>query len=196
MVMYTREPGYTFTNEQILQFWLESDGPGGEVLVEICDHASPGIPLKMPIWSGFQLIRLSDGDFLEQVPDATVPHDFGRLIFRGSHLGDAEIVQLVADLVVRWKLEVPVAFANHFDSTKFGDDSKIFEDLRSRFWSTWSGVSDQQCAQIDARLRAENAPYALMVEFLGDPGNPKFRGLLSGATNDGNLGMLYQLAIE
>lgn len=196
MATYTREPGYTFTNDEILHFWLESDGPGGEVLVEICDHASPGIPLHMPIWSGFQLIRLSDGDFLEQVPDATVPHDFGRLIYRGSHLGDAEIVQLVVDLVVRWKLEVPVAFANHFDSAKFGDDSKNFEALRTRFWSTWSGVSDQQRAQIDTRLRAESRPYAQMVDFLGNPDNPEFRGLFSGAINDGNLGVLYQLGIE
>lgn len=196
MATHTREPGYAFTNDEILQFWLESDGPGGEVLVEICDHASPGIPLHMPIWSGFQLIRLSDGDFLEQVPDKTVPHDFGRLIFRGSHVGDAEVVQLVVDLVVRWKLEIPVAFANHFDSTKFGGDSKTFEALRSQFWSTWSGVSAAQRAEIDVRLSAESLTYAQMVDFLSSPGNPKFRDLLSAASNDGDLELLYQLATE
>jgi hypothetical protein len=195
MTLFTREPGYTFTNDDIVDFWLDSDGPGGEVLVDICDHEAPGIPLHMPIWSGYQLVRLTDGDFLEQVPDANAPHDFGRLIFRGSHLGEADITQLVVGLVTRNQLEIPVAFAFHFDSSRFGENAGNVETLRSRFWSTWSGISAKQQSLIDQQLGQSNPAYAAMVAFLEKPGNPRFRGLLESATKSDDLSPLYELPI-
>jgi hypothetical protein len=149
----------------------------------------------MPIWSGYQLVRLTDGDFLEQVPDANAPHDFGRLIFRGSHLGEADITQLVVGLVTRNQLEIPVAFAFHFDSSRFGENAGNVETLRSRFWSTWSGISAKQQSLIDQQLGQSNPAYAAMVAFLEKPGNPRFRGLLESATKSDDLSPLYELPI-
>ena len=196
MASHRRENGYTFTNDEIIDFWLDSDGPGGEVLVEICNHESPGTPLHMPIWSGYQLFRLSNGDFLEQVPDASVPHDFGQLIFRGAHLPDTEITVLIIDLVTRWQLETPVAFAFHFDSAKFGDDAETISALRARFWSTWSGVSPKQQSLIDQQLCEVNPVYASTVDFFRDPRNSRFRDLLESATNSNDLSPLYKLSID
>jgi len=190
---FKREHGHTFTNQEIMDFWTDSDGPGGEDLLEICDHAKPGTPLNMPIWSGYTLMRLTDGDVLEQVPDQTAPHDFGRLIFRGSNLGEDDITQLTVDLVTRNQLEIPVAFAFHFDSSRFGEDAGSLETLQSRFWSTWTGISTQQRTRLDERLRNENPAYATMVAFLEGPGNPRFRGLLESAVNESDLSVLYKL---
>jgi len=190
---FKREHGHAFTNQEIMDFWTDSDGPGGEDLLEICDHAKPGTPLNMPIWSGYKLMRLTDGDVLEQVPDQTAPHDFGRLIFRGSNLGEDDITQLTVDLVTRNQLEIPVAFAFHFDSSRFGEDAGSLETLQSRFWSTWTGISTQQRTRLDERLRNENPAYATMVAFLEEPGNPRFRGLLEPAVNESDLSVLYKL---
>ena len=190
---FKHESGHSFTNQEIMNFWTDSGGPGGEDLLEICDHAKPGTPLNMPIWSGYKLMRLTEGDLLEQVPDQTAPHDFGRLIFRGSNISDADITQLVVDLVTRNQLEIPVAFAFHFDSSRFGEDAGSLEMLRSRFWSTWPGISTQQRAHIDERLRSESRAYATMVAFLGEPRNPRFRGLLESAVNESDLSVLDKL---
>lgn len=190
---FKREHGHAFTNQEIMDFWTDSDGPGGEDLLEICDHAKPGTPLNMPIWSGYKLMRLTDGDVLEQVPDQTAPHDFGRLIFRGSNLGEDDITQIAVDLVTRNHLEIAVAFAFHFDSSLFGEDAGSLETLQSRFWSTWTGISTQQRTRLDERLRNENSAYATMVAFLEEPGNPRFRGLLESAVNESDLSVLYKL---
>lgn len=192
---FRREPGHALTNQEILDFWNDADGPGGEELLEICDHAKPGTPLNMPIWSGHKLMRLADGDLLEQVPDANAPHDFGRLIFRGSHLGEADVTQLVVGLVTRNQLEIPVAFAFHFDSSRFGENAGNVESLRSRFWSTWSGVSTQQQSIIDQQLSQSNPAYAAMVTFLDEPGNPRFRGLLESTVKASDLSAIYELSI-
>jgi hypothetical protein len=193
---FKREHGHAFTNQEIMDFWTDSDGPGGEDLLEICDHAKPGTPLNMPIWSGYKLMRLTDGDVLEQVPDQTAPHDFGRLIFRGSHLSDDDIIQLVVDLVTRNQLEIPVAFAFHFDSSRFDQDAENVETLRSRFWSTWPGITSDQRASIEEHLRNENPAYATMVAFLEEPRNPRFRGLLESAVNESVLSVLYELPAD
>ena len=193
MTTFNRENGHVFTNQEIMDFWTDADGPGGEDLLEICDHAKPGTPLNMPIWSGYKLMRLTDGDLLEQVPDQTAPHDFGRLIFRRSNLSEADITQLIVDLIIRNKLEIPVAFAFHFDSSRFGESAGNVETLRSRFWSTWSGITSDQCARIDERLRGENRAYATMVAFLTDPDNAKFHGLRESAVNASDLSVLYEL---
>lgn len=190
---FHREPGHALTNQEIMDFWTDSDGPGGEEVLEICDHAKPGTPLNMPIWSGYKLMRLADGDLLEQVPDQTAPHDFGRLIFRGSNLSDDDITQLVVDLVSRNQLEIPVAFALHFESSRFGEDAESVGNLRSRFWSNWSGITAGLRARIDERLRGENRAYATMVAFLADPRDPRFRGLLESAVNGFDLSVLYEL---
>lgn len=176
-----------------MDFWTDVDGPGGEELVEISDHEKPGTPLNMPIWSGYKLMLLADGDLLEQVPDQTAPHDFGRLIFRGSNLSDDDITQLVVDLVSRNQLEIPVAFAVHFDSSRFGEDAESVGNLQSRFWSTWPGISTEQRATIDERLHSENRAYATMVAFLAAPRDPRFRGLLESAVNASDLSVLYEL---
>jgi hypothetical protein len=193
---FRRESGHSFTNQEILDFWNDADGPGGVELVEICDHAKPGTPLNMPIWSGYKLMRLTDGDVLEQVPDQTAPHDFGRLIFRGSHLSDDDIIQLVVDLVTRRRLEIAVTFAFHFDSSRFGEDAGTLETLRSRFWSTWLGISTQQRATIDQRLLSAHRAYATMVAFLEEPGNPRFHELLASAVNESDLSVLYELPAD
>lgn len=195
MMTFRREPGHALTNQEILDFWNDADGPSGEELLEICDHAKPGTPLNMPIWSGHKLMRLADGDLLEQVPDANAPHDFGRLIFRGSHRGEADITQLVVGLVTRNQLEIPVAFAFHFDSSRFGENAGNVESLRSRFWSNWSGVSPQQQSLIDQQLSQSNPAYAAMVAFLDEPGNPRFRGLLKSAVKASDLSAIYELSI-
>jgi hypothetical protein len=192
-MIFQREPDHAFTNQEILNFWNDADGSGGEELLEICDHAKPGTPLNLPIWSGHKLLRLTDGDVLEQVPDQTAPHDFGRLIFRGSNLSEEDIIQLVVDLVTRNQLEIAVAFALHFDSSRFGEDAENMETLRSRFWSTWPGFAPTQRATIDERLRHESPTYATMLEFLEEPRSPRFEGLLSSAINDADLGLLYKL---
>jgi hypothetical protein len=193
MALYTRENGHAFTNQEVLDFWHDSDGPGGFVLVEICDHAKPGTPLNLPIWSGFQLFVLSDGDVLERLPDETAPHDFGRLVFRGSHLGDAEVAQLVIDMITRQKLEIAAAFALHFDASTFGEDAQSVGNLRRRFWSTWTGLSNEQRTQIDSELQAVSSAYSLMVAFLRDPRTPKFRGMLETVINEADLATLYDL---
>jgi hypothetical protein len=195
-MIFQRQPGDAFTNQEILDFWTDSDGPGGEDLLEICDYAKPGTPLNMPIWSGYKLMRLTDGDVLEQVPDQTAPHDFGRLIFRGSNISDDDITQLVVDLVTRNQLEIPVAFAFHFDSSRFGEDAGSLEVLRSRFWSTWTGITSDQRSRIDERLLSENRAYATMVGFLGDPQNAKFHGLCESAVNASDLSVLYELPTD
>ena len=192
-MIFQREPDHAFTNQEILNFWNDADGSGGEELLAICDHAKPGTPLNLPIWSGHKLLRLTDGDLLEQVPDQTAPHDFGRLIFRGSNLSEDDITQLVVDLVTRNQLEIAVAFALHFDSSRFGEDAENMETLRSRFWSTWPGFAPSQRATIDGRLRHESPTYATMLEFLEEPRSPRFEGLLSSAINDADLGLLYKL---
>jgi hypothetical protein len=193
---FMRESGHSFTNQEILDFWNDADGPGGVELVEICDHEKTGTPLHLPIWSGHKLMRLSDGDVLEQVPDQTAPHDFGRLIFRGSHLSDDDIIQLVVDLVTRRRLEIAVAFAFHFEPSKFGADAEPMGNLRSRFWSTWTGISPDQRVRIDGRLRDENRAYAEMVAFLEEPGNPRFDELLASAINESDLSVLYELPAD
>jgi len=193
---FQREHGHAFTNQEIMDFWTDTDGPGGEDLLEICDHAKPGTPLNMPIWGGYKLMRLTDGDVLEQVPDQTAPHDFGRLIFRGSNISDADITQLVVDLVTRNQLEIPVAFAFHFDSSRFGEDAGSLETLRSRFWSTWTGITMDQRPRIDERLLSANRAYATMVAFLEEPRNPRFRGLLESAVNESDLSVLYELPAD
>jgi hypothetical protein len=193
---FKHESGHSFTNQEIMDFWTDSDGPGGEDLLEICDHAKPGTPLNMPIWSGHKLMRLTDGDLLEQVPDQTAPHDFGRLIFRGSNLSEDDITRLVVDLVTRNQLEIPVAFAFHFDSSRFGEDVGSLETLRSRFWSTWPGISTQQRAMIDERLLSENRAYATMVAFLADPQTAKFHVLRESAVNESDLSGLYKLPAD
>ena len=139
------------------------------------------------------MLRLTDGDLLEQVPDQTAPHDFGRLIFRGSNLSEEDIIQLVVDLVTRNQLEIAAAFAFHFDSSRFGQDADSVGNLRSRFWSTWPGFAPSQRATIDGRLRHESPTYATMLEFLEEPRSPRFDGLLSSAINDADLGLLYKL---
>ncbi len=192
MMTFRHEQGHAFTNQEILDFWNDADGPGGEELVEICDHEKPGTPLNMPIWSGYKLMRLTDGDLLEQVPDQTAPHDFGRLIFRGSNLNEDDIVHLVVDLVTRFQLEIPVAFAFHFDSLRFGEDAANMETLQSRFWSTWSGFAPSQQATIDGRLRRESPTYATMLEFLEEPRISRFDGLLASALNNGDLSLIYK----
>ena len=194
MMTFRREPGHALTNQEILDFWNDADGPGGEELLEICDHAKPGTPLNMPIWSGHKLMRLADGDLLEQVPDQTAPHDFGRLIFRGSNVSEDDITQLVVDLVTRNQLEIPVAFALHFDSSRFGEDAESVGNLRSRFWSTWPGISTEQRDTIDERLQSENRAYATMVAFLAAPRDPRFRGLLESTVKASDLSVLYEQA--
>jgi hypothetical protein len=196
MMTFRRESGHLFTNQEILNFWTDAGGPGGEDLLEICDHAKPGTPLNMPIWSGYKLMRLTDGDLLEQVPDQTAPHDFGRLIFRGSNLSEDDITQLVVDLVTRNQLEIPVAFAFHFDSSRFGEDAGSLETLRSRFWSTWTWITTDQRPRIDERLLSANRSYATMVAFLEEPRNPRFRGLLESAVNESDLSVLYELPAD
>jgi hypothetical protein len=193
---FKHESGHSFTNQEIMDFWTDSDGPGGEDLLEICDHAKPGTPLNMPIWSGYKLMRLTDGNVLEQVPDQTAPHDFGRLIFRGSNLSEDDITRLVVDLITRNQLEIPVAFAFHFDSSRFGEDVGSLETLRSRFWSTWTGISTQQRAMIDERLLSESRAYATMVAFLADPQNGKFYGLRESAVTASDLSVLYELPAD
>jgi hypothetical protein len=163
MMTFRRESGHLFTNQEIANFWTDSDGPGGEELLEICDHAKPGTPLNLAIWSGYKLMRLTDGDLLEQVPDQTAPHDFGRLIFRGSNLSE---------------------------------DAEAMSTVRSRFWSTWSGISTQQRARIDESLLSESRAYATMVAFLEEPRNPRFRGLFESAVNASDLSGLYELPAD
>ena len=193
MTTFNRENGHAFTNQEVMDFWTDADGPGGEELLEICDHAKPGTPLNMQIWSGYKLMRLTDGDLLEQVPDQTAPHDFGRLIFRGSNLSEDDITQLVVRLVSRNQVEIPVAFAFHFDSSRFGESAGNVETLRSRFWSTWSGISSKQQSLIEQQLGQSNPAYAAMVAFLTVPGDPRFRGLLESTVNASDLSVLYEL---
>jgi hypothetical protein len=196
MMTFRRESGHLFTNQEILNFWTDSDGPGGEELLEICDHAKPGTPLNLAIWSGYKLMRLTDGDLLEQVPDQTAPHDFGRLIFRGSNLSEDAITRLVVDLITRNQLEIAVAFAFHFGSSRFEEDAEAMSTVRSRFWSTWSGISTQQRARIDESLLSESRAYATMVAFLEEPRNPRFRGLFESAVNASDLSGLYELPAD
>jgi hypothetical protein len=193
---FKHENGHSFTNQEIMDFWTDVNGPGGEDLLEICDHAKPGTPLNMPIWSGYKLMRLADGDLLEQVPDQTAPHDFGRLIFRGSNISEDDITQLVVDLVTRNQLEIAVAFAFHFDSSAFDQDAESVGNLRSRFWSTWAGITSDQRARIDERLLSENRAYATMVAFLEEPRNPRFRGVLESAVTASDLSVLYELPTD
>lgn len=193
---FKHESGHSFTNQEFVDFWTDSDGPGGEDLLEISDHSKPGTPLNMPIWSGHKLMRLTDGDVLEQVPDQTAPHDFGRLIFRGSNLSEDAITRLVVDVVTRNQLEVAVAFAFHFDSSRFGEDAGRLETLRSRFWSTWTGITSDQRVRIDERLLSESRAYATMVAFLEEPRNPRFRGLLESAVTASDLSVLHELPAD
>ena len=68
--------------------------------------------------------------------------------------------------------------------------------VRSRFWSTWSGISTQQRARIDESLLSESRAYATMVAFLEEPRNPRFRGLFESAVNASDLSVLYELPAD
>ena len=193
---YLRERGHVFSKQEILDFWHDSDRQGGKEVVTVCDHVKPGVPLSLPFWSGYSIIRLKNGDVLERVPDNSRPDDFGQLFYRGSNIDGSALTDLIVDFIIGNNLSITVALAFCFTEAAFGDDGPVMESLRRRLWSEWNGVSESQKRVIDARLHDESPAYAIASKFLAQPNDPTYRGLRESAIKDSDLSHIMDIASE
>lgn len=75
--MYPKIVGHRFTDQEIIDFWNDSEGPGASILFEARAQVSPGFPVEEGYWSGYQLVKLDNGDIIKRFPDDSRADDLG-----------------------------------------------------------------------------------------------------------------------
>ena len=191
---YPRIPGHQLSNAEILEFWQDTGGPGGEYILDTACQVAPGVAVNGGYWSGQQVLRLSNGEVFGIVPDDSVPDDFGRLTYWGKDLDEERLGDLLVDFIVDNHLEVFIAFALHFQSERFAEHAADLVACQRRFWTDWSLLDRGQREKVGAELARRSEPYRLSVAFFESPFDPKFRGLLEQAINDQQFGLVYLVA--
>jgi hypothetical protein len=188
------EPNQVLTVAEILEFWQDTDGPGGEYIFDSACQVAPGVTVNGGYWTGQQVLRLSNGDVFGNVPDDSMPDDFGRLTYWGKSLNEDQLGDLLVDFIVDNHLDVFIAFAVRFHAERFTEHSDELEICRAKFWHQWNGFDREQQERVAEKLSSRSAPYRILVDFFADPFRPEFRGILEQAVNEHNFASVYLLA--
>jgi hypothetical protein len=188
---YPRIPGHQLSNAEILEFWQDTGGPGGEYILDTACQVAPGVAVNGGYWSGQQVLRLSNGEVFGSVPDDSVPDDFGRLTYWGKDLDDERLGDLLVDFIGDNHLEVFIAFALNFREERFAENADQLEICHRKFWCQWNGVDREQRERVAEKLSRRSEPYRILVGFFDAPFRPEFSGILDRAVNEQQFATVY-----
>lgn len=192
--MREREPNHVLTDAEILEFWQDTDGPGGEYIFDSACQVAPGVTVNGGYWTGQQVLRLSNGDVFGNVPDDSRPDDFGRLTYWGNNLNEDQLGDLLVDFIVDNHLEVFIAFDVRFHAVRFAENADQLEMCRRKFWCQWNGFDGERLERVTEKVSSRSAAYRILVDFFDHPFRPEFRGILDQAVNEHNFASVYLLA--
>ncbi len=189
-----RAPGYELTPDEVTDFWNQTE-PGGSYFIQIAQHLREGEFVYPPNrFDNANVMVLDDGEVYEQVPDFTRSDEFGRMTFHGSHLGESELVDVCARMMVSLTIEATFALRFRYEPQRFAEDAPRVEEYRKELWVSGDLLTPALMHAIHLRLLELSRPYQIITEFLDEPRAPRFRGLLDDVVNGRGSSLAYRFA--